>query len=102
MDRVFKTNVYKTETYTNWGRKNATYGSRGKENINTKSVILNSVAPAQQTVEQAKSELKREDLNPTIAGKTVHKTNSSSKRNIKKNSRLASYRKALLKNLQKS
>lgn len=56
------------------------------ENINTKSVILNSVAPAQQTVEQAKSELKREDINPTIVKKTIHKSNSCSKRYIKKRS----------------
>ena len=65
-----------------------------RENINTKSVTLNSVAPAQQTVEQAKSELKREDINPTIVEKTIHKTNSCSKRHIKNS---ASHRKNSVK-----
>ncbi|KAL4225236.1 hypothetical protein ACF0H5_015925 [Mactra antiquata] len=53
------------------------------ENENTKSVVLNSIAPAQQTVEQAKSELKREDINPISVVKTFHKSNSRSHRRTK-------------------
>lgn len=50
----------------------------------TKPVEVKSVAPAQQTVEQAKSELQRENINPSSIEKVFHKSKGTHQVRIKK------------------
>ena len=57
-----------------------------KENVTP--VTVKAVTPAEQTVQQAASELKREDINPTELTKMVQKTKRRRKRRTSKKGRI--------------